>query len=33
MKIILIDKPEGLYLIDEINKMVVSVFEELGYLN
>jgi hypothetical protein len=30
MKIILIDKPEGLYLIDEINKMVVSVFEELG---
>jgi len=30
MKIILIDKPEGLYLIDEINKMVVSVFKELG---
>jgi hypothetical protein len=31
MKIIIIDKPKGMYLLDEINKMIVVVFKQQGY--
>lgn len=30
MRIILVDKPKGMYLLDEINKMVISVLSKQG---
>jgi hypothetical protein len=31
MKIVLVDKPKGMYQLDQINQMVISIFSELGY--
>lgn len=30
MRIVLVDKPRGMYALDEINKMVVSVLSKQG---
>jgi len=32
MKMIIVDKPKGMYQLDEINKMVVSIFTDLDLL-
>jgi hypothetical protein len=31
MIIMLVDKPKGMYQLDQINQMVISIFSELGY--